>query len=702
MFQIHANRKFLMDGQTLTFRRYVRGKEQPYVFEDEDRFPLTFSHEELAEARDMNRLRDWTAPSPAIVRADSIIQRAPITFSSATEMERLTAERNQDYVNAWLAKPGTPKSVRGLAPIIEAVHARRAVMAEQQRCFEPPPLSVSRLQQLIRRYQMAGEVADALVPQVRLRGNHRQRLSQTVMDIIQDKIDDVYLVRNGQNVAGLHRIVVDEIERGNLRNRSGSPLMKPSYQAVRRVVGGLCPYTITFCREGEQAANARFRQVGSGIVTERANEVWEIDDTRVDLICLHEDGKTVIGRPWMTVVIDRHTRMIMSFVLTFSPPDTESALEAMRLAIHRKERLALGGPDLRSDWPAEGRPDAVHVDNGKQYNSAAFKRGVTRLGIQHNTLPVLKAWYKGTVERLIGTVMRQVFHLVPGTTHSNIFDRDREAPPEQVAVATLADAKAKLLAWVVNEYQHRPHRGIGSTPYKMWKESLQKHPLRMPHAREQIDVALSVTAARTIRNGGIEVDGLRYLTAHGLRLEMAPGRGGEREVVVRRNPGDLTVIQFLDAGVGDPTREVWHDAHICAAHKPRVVGRTLDEYRLAKQLRANSPDLSNDDLDWNRTYEMVGADLQDEASSHRLGDRVRAEGKRERIIQQAERRTTTERNAGTIEEGDDLQARLDATEQFLPADDRGAVPLVASEGLSPDHFRRGRAPRSRRRDAEEV
>ena len=700
VYRIERDSKFLFDGLMLTYKRHIHGKKRPYVFEDEDGYPHTLSFRDIRNARHDSTLRNWERPSTAIVRCGEVVHRARVTIASARKTERDDVERYMAYINAWLAKPGTPRSARGLQPLIDAVYAQRRMEADNARRFEPPPFSVSRFQQLIRAYVNGGCHADALVPQTRLRGNHRQRLNQTVMDIVYHKTDELYLTLHGTTAAGLHQAVKEAVKYRNSQHLPEMALLPPSYEAIKRFVDGLCRYTVLFCREGKQVANNEFRMIGGGIVTERANEVWEIDDTRVDLICRSADGRTVIGRPWMIIVIDRHTRIIMSFVLTFSPPDTRSALEAVRLAIHNKDWVSKANLGLRTGWPAEGRPEAIHVDNGKQYNSAAFKAAVTFLGIQHFTLPVLKAWWKGTVERLIGTVMRQVFHVEPGTTFANIFERNDETPPEQVAVVTLAEAQAKLLSWVVNDYQHRHHRGIEATPFAMWNASIEQHPVLMPHTTQQVDAVLSITDSGHIKNGGIVLDGLRYLTAHGLRMEMSPRFASKDEVIVRRDPGNLTAIQFLDAGVADIARGDWHVAEICSAHRRRAEGQTLEEYRLGNALRAKNPDLVERDPEWNETRQLVKDMREDAAASPRLTDRRRAEGERERVLKQSKHRVERERNtAAGIAEGGDLQARLEAMDSpASPIDMPPAADQDADQAL--DALRKGR-PRSRTRTRRE-
>ncbi len=698
-YHIQPGSKFDFNGLVLTYKRSTEENERPYIFENEVGHPYTFSHDEITRARADSTMRNWTPPSTALVRCGEVVHRARITIASASDAERDNVLRYMAYIDAWLAKPETPRSPRGLQPLIDAVYAQRRMEADSARRFEPPPYSVSRFQQIIRAYLNGGCHADALVPQTKLRGNHRQRLNQTVMDIVYNKTDELYLKPQGTTAAGLHQAIAKVIDDWNRSNPPDRSLLPPSYEAIRRFLDTLCRYTVIFCREGKQEAN-KFRMIGGGIVTQRANEIWEIDDTRVDLICRSADGKTVIGRPWMVIVIDRHTRMIMSFVLTFSPPDTASALEAVRLAIHNKDWVAKAGLGPKAKWLGEGTPRAIHVDNGGQYNTAAFKAAITLLGIMHCTLPFLKPWWKGTVERLIGTVMRQVFHIVPGTTYSNIFERDKETPPEQVAVSTLAEAQAKLLAWVVNEYQHKHHRGIEASPFAMWNKSFKNERFPMPHTAEQVDTALSLTTSGNIKHGGIVVDKLRYLTAHGLRMEMSPRFASKNEVIVRRDPSDLTAIQFLDPGITDIARADWHVAHICSAHRRRVEGQTLEEYLLGEAVRAKNPDLVERDPDRDETRQLVKDMQKDAATSPRLTDRVRAEGERERILKQTRHRVEREKNTAVgVAEGGDLQARLEAMDRPVPEPE---VPPVADEDADEalDALRQGR-PRSRTRTRRE-
>ncbi|TIM19634.1 MAG: transposase, partial [Mesorhizobium sp.] len=65
-----------------------------------------------------------------------------------------------------------------------------------------------------------------------------------------------------------------------------------------------------------------------------------------------------------------------------------------------------------------GLPDMVHVDNGADFRSRAFKRGCQDAGIAIEWRPPGEPRFGGHIERLIGAQMGRL-HLLPGTTFSN-------------------------------------------------------------------------------------------------------------------------------------------------------------------------------------------------------------------------------------------------------------------------------------------
>jgi putative transposase len=62
------------------------------------------------------------------------------------------------------------------------------------------------------------------------------------------------------------------------------------------------------------------------------------------------------------------------------------------------------------------------VDNADEFHARALKRGCQEHGIQLCYRPPLQPHYGGHIERLIGTLMKEM-HLLPGTTFSSVKER---------------------------------------------------------------------------------------------------------------------------------------------------------------------------------------------------------------------------------------------------------------------------------------
>jgi hypothetical protein len=401
-------------------------------------------------------------------------------------------------------------------------------------------------------------------------------------------------------------------------------------------------------------------------------------------------------------------------VISFHAPDTRTALEAMRLAMHSKARLLGANPSVQGDWLAEGRPKFVHVDNASYYNSAAFIRALTSLGIGHRTMPVLKPWYKGTVERALGTTMRQVFHTVPGTTYANIFHRDKETPPEDVATFTISELRQKLLRWIVEDYQNRHHRGIEATPRAIWMKSRAKITEPLPPTAADIDLKLSPTVSRKLRLDGIELHGLKYFSEELSRLTMAPKAERPKEIIIRVTPENLTAVEFLDPTT-KASAEQWLPAYLDQKFAKCVEGRTLDEYLLACAVRrANPEEFSDDDSGMEAAFARVDEGYELAARSKKVRPRLQAAGHRERQLKEIDRlNNPAHRSMEPTAEGEDLQSLINsavdqqsvasndvATSVETPASDTdGVIGGVAAAPLSiGEHaHRHGLGSRVRRR-----
>jgi putative transposase len=98
------------------------------------------------------------------------------------------------------------------------------------------------------------------------------------------------------------------------------------------------------------------------------NEVWESDHQELQIKVLPLRGKRLV-RPWLTVIEDGFSRLVMGWVLSLYPSSAE-VLVAIREAI-------VIDPE-RGPWG--GVPQLIRFDGGKEFLANPVKRAAGELG----------------------------------------------------------------------------------------------------------------------------------------------------------------------------------------------------------------------------------------------------------------------------------------------------------------------------------
>lgn len=64
------------------------------------------------------------------------------------------------------------------------------------------------------------------------------------------------------------------------------------------------------------------------------------------------------------------------------------------------------------------------LDDGAEFDSDSLKAACMALGIEIRYAPRKTPWFKGKIERFLGTLNASLLHGTPGTASSNIFEKD--------------------------------------------------------------------------------------------------------------------------------------------------------------------------------------------------------------------------------------------------------------------------------------
>lgn len=279
----------------------------------------------------------------------------------------------------------------------------------------------------------------------------------------------------------------------------------------------------TFAQSADDWKNRYLPAMGS--LSEKAkfpNHYWELDSTPADIIC--RDGKryAILG------MIDVYSRRCVFWV-----DERSSSYSIARLL--RKAILRLG------------IPENVVVDNGKDYQSNHFDSICYNLGIAKVTVPPFSGDMKPHIERMFGTLSRELFEELEGYIGHSVAERSaiqsrrgfahkiesqakwrdeaRKAEQEEfenrfaikksnlgleLKLPVEADQLQLIIdQWCENIYEYKGHGGIGKkTPLAKWQE--QAMPVKGISDSRMLDLLLGESFERKVGKKGIRLDGALY------------------------------------------------------------------------------------------------------------------------------------------------------------------------------------------------
>lgn len=86
---------------------------------------------------------------------------------------------------------------------------------------------------------------------------------------------------------------------------------------MREICQALPASVVTMARAGERAWQDHFEPI-LRFESSQPNECWQIDHCQLDLLVVDDTGQKVLGRPWLTLVLDTYSRAVMGYYLSLS------------------------------------------------------------------------------------------------------------------------------------------------------------------------------------------------------------------------------------------------------------------------------------------------------------------------------------------------------------------------------------------------
>lgn len=538
----------------------------------------------------------------------------------------------------------------------------KELSAEIETTLKAKPPSVETFYRWRKRWLRANFDVRALIDKFELRGLRPQlEYPQRLVQIINEGIDTVYLTEERKSKRELYEWIEQRIK---LENRTRAPdeqLPKASMRLIHRFLDQHERYQILKARFGERIAKQSTRIFNLGPQCERPLERVEVDHTPLDLLVVHDKTGLILGRPWITVMIDKYTRMVIGMYISFRRPSAESVLRCLRHAILPKTYVKERFPDVVGDWPCYGLIEVLYCDNGLEFHAKALEAACASLGIHVVYCPPRSPHLKGAIERFLKTLNYNLIHMFPGTTFSK-YEKRLDYDTDKKAVLTYSQLEEILHRWLIDIYSIDFHRGIHGAPYQRWQDAIQIHPPRLPPSPEHLKVYLGKVGQRKLDSNGIRIHGLTY-TSPALEEWWNKAQKREKsqsqEVLVRFDPDDIETLYVLD-----PKTNTYIEA-VCTI--PGYATNLTIEQHNAIQEKARK---DYNDLPYRDRLLATKAALQEFAKTILEGATARLKG-----IRKADKKVTKEEKAVFQE---------DAMNSLLPAHNGPSTQTMASHTSTDD------------------
>lgn len=350
-----------------------------------------------------------------------------------------------------------------------------------------------------------GEVAygnrfAGLIPRISARGNRERKLNPEVVTAMKEIIESDVLNAAKPEVSVAYGKVINLCEaRGHL---------PPSDRTFRTEIKRIKEAHLIEARSGRKAAYAlsEFQwhiDQSTPRHGERPFEIGHIDHTELDVELVDSRTGANLGRPWLTVLMDAFTRVILAFYLTFDPPSYRSCMAVIRNCVRRHGRI----------------PKTIVVDLGSDFESLFFEALLARLETHKKSRPASKGRFGSVIERFFGVSNQRFVHNLAGNSQALQQARSMSPShdPRTLAVWTLPALTDAFEEFAFEVYGNLTHPAFGMSPNQAMAQGLavsgsRSHTL-IPFTPDFERLCMPTTPAQkaVVRPGrGIKIKNIHY------------------------------------------------------------------------------------------------------------------------------------------------------------------------------------------------
>lgn len=401
------------------------------------------------------------------------------------------------YVEAALVELIHPTSLKGLRAVINRVSN------EINDLTPPTPRAVARW---VKKTRQSG--TNGLINRENT-GNKNLRFSPEIEHLINEGISKVYLTQERRSSEDVCSYVIGRAIEIGLCSRSGEDIQFPTARTIQRRIKSLDPYVVTRAKKGALAAEKMARASGRKTISETVMSIVQIDTHYLDVHVIDESTGDVIGRPFLTCIMDIATRVIVGIYICMYPPSAVTALGALKDMLSRSNRGLPGGIPAR-----------IVPDNGVEFANSSFVRICEALAITISPAQVRDPNGKAHIESFFRTLTHGIVQKLAGTTFSNPIELgDYNALKK--AVFTIDQLSSFVEEWINEVYHKTIHTRTRRAPIIHWEQKTQQiTPISLSDG--EVDALARRPETRSIHRGTIQYDYIEYYS-HALSTIEAQG-----------------------------------------------------------------------------------------------------------------------------------------------------------------------------------
>lgn len=472
-------------------------------------------------------------PASAPLPGDALSTAVP---SVLTDAQQATVDFKMRFVRA-LEKDGqsAPRTRARRAVVCQQVWDAWKLDAEKSKQRVAGKPSVSTVEVWLRKYRKSDANPYVLLDR-RALVLRPKRTDAEVESAVDQILTQHYLKLRGVTVRQAHRLIAIEIKR--LNDERGARLLTPSESSVLRRVQSIPSYVRDVKRIGMSYARNKWRYSLRGDQSTRILERVEIDHTLLDIWVLDPRTGIPLGRPWITLVIDRFSGYLLGLYISFYGPSVATVASAIKESIRPKDEYTalLKSPQLA--WTAMGCAECYVVDNGLEFHAKQFQRIAWELRSDLIYNPVRSPWYKAAIERAIMESNRAL--PLHGKVHRPLQNAVR-INPEKSAAIMFDDLCTCMMEWASQVHPLSIHPKTLVRPWDLWEEGrAMTPPPQLPSDLSGLDLMCGLGTQRRVDGDGVFFNYLRFNSPQ--LQEYRRSTGTLLRTEVRFNPEDLRQV----------------------------------------------------------------------------------------------------------------------------------------------------------------